>query len=374
MNNINTYDVVVHIGIHKTGSSALQYFLLQNRDVLEKYGYFYPSHYVNQNKISGGHSELGVLLQQQDVDSAVMLLTQYLEQARSKGAVLLISSEMIFPCFAVFKEISEILDLNVRVLAFYRDPLERISSIHGQVVKQDYQTLTLNDYCKSLIGRNDLQYFSGEMILEWTHKFGQEHVDILPYDPEVLENSKIEYMFLQAIGVNESEWGRFSYSDKLINKSYTPTAKEFKRLLNFVLKKIDVDLQKNVAIDILLQRFSDEHIEPVVALESLLQKETYDKLLDLFSESGRQVRSYIRVPLRDKWLSYNAESVTDEAQKMVACHRYSLAFIVESVFNNRPDLLSYIKNCTHEYIQQAGYTPDMIRLADAVRIEVPKSL
>ena len=47
--------IIIHVGPAKTGTSALQYFLLRNCDELKKVGYYYPNHRLDENDISGGH-------------------------------------------------------------------------------------------------------------------------------------------------------------------------------------------------------------------------------------------------------------------------------------------------------------------------------
>ena len=52
---VENKQIIVHQGPAKTGTSALQYFLLKNQNELKKVGYHYPTHKIDENNISGGH-------------------------------------------------------------------------------------------------------------------------------------------------------------------------------------------------------------------------------------------------------------------------------------------------------------------------------
>ena len=73
--NAKSYDVILHIGAPKTGSSALLNFFLKNREQLASAGYYYPEHGFDVNGISGGHSRLGISLQRVKTRSYSFLLS-----------------------------------------------------------------------------------------------------------------------------------------------------------------------------------------------------------------------------------------------------------------------------------------------------------
>ena len=50
-------NIYLHIGTPKTGTSALQSFLLNNSEELDRQGYDYPEHKVDVNHISSGNGQ-----------------------------------------------------------------------------------------------------------------------------------------------------------------------------------------------------------------------------------------------------------------------------------------------------------------------------
>jgi hypothetical protein len=60
------YDVVFHIGAPKTGASAIQKFLLENRQALKSLGFYYPEHALDENGVSGGHTGFGLKIKKEN--------------------------------------------------------------------------------------------------------------------------------------------------------------------------------------------------------------------------------------------------------------------------------------------------------------------
>ena len=63
---ISHKQIIVHAGPAKTGTSALQYYLLKNKDKLEEHGFLYPTHPLDENNIWNGHAKMDI---KQEIDS-----------------------------------------------------------------------------------------------------------------------------------------------------------------------------------------------------------------------------------------------------------------------------------------------------------------
>jgi arsenate reductase-like glutaredoxin family protein len=118
--------VVVHTGPGKTGSSAIQAWLLKNSHFLEARGVYYPKHDILKNQISSGH--LQEILNKNEKGEwkvepkkiARLLNTFH----QSDCHTLLLSSEYFFHKIV---EIQKYIP-NAEFIAYIRNPVELIES------------------------------------------------------------------------------------------------------------------------------------------------------------------------------------------------------------------------------------------------------
>src|SRR5690554_6929538 len=165
--------VCIHIGAPKTGSSAIQYFLQNNRSKLEKYGYFYPEHRTDKNDVSGGHAELGSAVIAGDMEKASALIEGWLEEAKARKLTLLVSSEALYGRIAEVRELFSGHD--VQVLAYFRHPVEALVSNHNQSIKRHFGRLPLADFLEQKAAPGN-RGVNGEVFLDWIKVFGHESV------------------------------------------------------------------------------------------------------------------------------------------------------------------------------------------------------
>lgn len=130
--------IILHIGPPKTGSSAIQKFLLDNVSLLKQKGIYYPQHSVDKNGISSGnqdaileHNNKGELTINRSKIAALLNAFQ-----TSSANVLLLSSE------AFFKRANTLIRIlpNCEAIAFVRSPLDFVESIYNQSVKRHFVT------------------------------------------------------------------------------------------------------------------------------------------------------------------------------------------------------------------------------------------
>jgi hypothetical protein len=277
--------VFLHIGAPKTGTSAIQYFMNTNRPLLEQLGFYYPEHHVDQNHISGGHTELGVSLVEKDMIRARQLVTDWVNEAEERRCHLILSGESFYGFFKEFKELLS--GHTVDIISYYRDPLESLISNHNQVVKRHFETRNLDDYLATFIGQPSLG-FTGEVLLKWRSFFGDKLLHVWPYSKTAFPEGSIEYSFLFILGIGQREWSRFSRRQDGINASYTVEALELKRLLNSILSPDDNQI--NAQLDWAMQKYSDDANNKSRGKAALFVKlGTITKLAEQFAEPKRQI-------------------------------------------------------------------------------------
>jgi len=259
------YDLIIHIGAPKTGSSALQKFLLENRKVLEDEGYFYPIHGLDKNGISGGHSSLGLSIIQNDDEKSHNIFETYINEAKKKNCKLLISAESLFNHPEKLKNL--VSDYRCKIIAFYRDPLESLFSNYNQGIKRHFQTLDINSVCRNMLKQNN-NSLSGLIFEKWCEQFGKENISIVEYDMEFFKKVSIQEIFLNILNISKNRISKIKPKKFIkINKSYNLANLELKRILNLVLDENNNKL--NNELDWLFQELSDKKNEDIKLIDTI---------------------------------------------------------------------------------------------------------
>ena len=87
------FDIIIHIGAPKTGSSSIQKVFNDRSSDLLSQGFYYPEHVVDSNGISGGHWEITNHLRSGNLVAARELFVDHLDKARALNSKLLLSAE-----------------------------------------------------------------------------------------------------------------------------------------------------------------------------------------------------------------------------------------------------------------------------------------
>ncbi|HFU76499.1 MAG TPA: hypothetical protein ENK66_09675 [Arcobacter sp.] len=320
----NQYDVILHIGAPKTGTSAIQNFLLNSRKALLKEGVYYPYHDQDQNNISGGHSKLGTFIAQGDVEHGKKLFLEYLNKAKKTNKILLLSSESFyFQVDTFFKIISS---YKVKIIVFERNRIESIISLYNQGVKRHFQTHKLSDVCQDILNRNNPPM--DNVIERWKEKFNAENITVISYSKAQFMKKSIEEVFLVNLNLHNKVIERLKPVDiKMINKSYGYAELELKRVLNIVL-----DRQNNVMnnwLDLFLQRLSD-------------LKQTNDESVELSDELLKQLQKKFNVS--EVFIELNQQKKRDVCRDI-----FNICDLMEKNENN---LYLYIRQCLEIYTKR----------------------
>jgi hypothetical protein len=139
--------IIIHAGLHKTGTSAIQKFLHLNRDRLLELGINYPNtapfeaHHTLAARLCGySKSELNLAIK--DVNRTMATL-----KGLSPLSTLVISSEMLCEGLdpRVFKYLHKLFD-KVEFHFYIRKQSDLIESAYNQQVKQNAESRLINEY------------------------------------------------------------------------------------------------------------------------------------------------------------------------------------------------------------------------------------
>lgn len=220
--------VILHIGVNKTGSTALQTALRDNASLLLDRGFYYaptqPEAWPNHNPLAaafkfGNSSDVG--------ERAVARL---IEDAR--GRTLLVSSEMLCePTTDVVRFLSCFRGRQVLVIAYLRHPCDIVVSAYDEIVRHGKTRHT------APINRKPLAYDPSQLsqLERW---FGNSGVDVAlaPYDRQQWPRGQLVADFMQMIGVN---CDGLHMEERRINESLPFAATEKLRAFNETMPSED---------------------------------------------------------------------------------------------------------------------------------------
>ena len=229
-------DIVVHIGTHRTGSTALQHFLSLNHGQLLDEGIQYLAAGRGGTNPENHHSLAFALDNGQP--APVAALRQELDAVGERTAV--ISSEMLveFDSAPVLAQVLE--GHRVRIVVFVRRQDLRLESGYRQMVKSSVtrlaHTMWDHDSLRHYHWRHD--YYL--LLTPFAEHFGSDAITVIPYD-EPRDPTFVYRAFLEALSV--------PWSTQLVeppplqrNHSLDNDCLELKRLSNRDPLPLDDDL------------------------------------------------------------------------------------------------------------------------------------
>ena len=361
------YDVVIHIGAPKTGSSALQKFFIENQSILNKLGFLYPEHSLDENGISGGHSNLALKLIDKRDAEAKKQFDILISKAKKANKVLFLSSEAFYirP-----QAVADLVDGHrCKIIAFFRDPIEAINSNYNQGIKRNFSTASPEQFCSRLL-REHTSFYTGQIFNQWGKSFSKEDVDVYGYDSEVLGQYPIQEVFLNGLGLTNKEiTTNFTIENKTVNRSYSYTSLELKRLLNHALDQKAHHF--NHQLDWFLQGISDKSSDPSINLSALISEATYNKLEQHFREKTQQFLDKVLVKINPEFLQSPQEIVgTKLPHKAVTfCRMFE---VIEQIKLEKAQLYSYLEKQVHVQLKNNTIGSDAGKLADLFDIDHKK--
>ncbi len=222
----------LHIGMGKTGSSAIQYFLYENKEVLKSENLCYPiteNYFIDKDNdvTSGNGEEIINFIINEEYDK----IFEYLEGLLEKSDVL-ISSEILLYYFG--KNIDLLYDIveqfNGVVILYIRKQDEYYNSLVNQwtKLKSLWDTDCLNAVHEA--------YFC---VMKIINNINEGRLIVKAYEKEQFKNENIIDDFLECLGLELDD--RYKQSSRKINSSLTPTMyiikQEYNRQHKDVLNK-----------------------------------------------------------------------------------------------------------------------------------------
>lgn len=212
----------LHIGIHKTGSSSIQYFLSSNSELLEKENYYYPKEGSYYHPVPKSQSPLSMMLLGKVPDylrkipltktKCIQDIQKDIKQSICKNVV--VSSEHL----RVLKNLDQIIELrniflpivdNIKVLVYLRRQDLALESAWRQNIKNGAKTLSFDDYLDNQIvfaerGYDRFDYSA--LLNNFAHVFGADNLIVRLFETGQLHQGCVVLDFLMQIGVKQGDY------------------------------------------------------------------------------------------------------------------------------------------------------------------------
>ena len=187
--------LLIHIGFRKTGSSTIQHFLGLNAGRLARSGVDYP----DAGRIGWAHNGLREELQA-DGDLSQWRAVRDLAAARP-DRVTVVSCEGfdLLQAAQVARLAVPLAGLEVRILAYIRDPAGWAVSFYGQQTLKAGNVLDFDALFERLKGHGRLR--AGERLAPWAEVFGWDALRVRSLDPRSLAGGDLLDDLLDAVGL-----------------------------------------------------------------------------------------------------------------------------------------------------------------------------
>lgn len=200
--------IFLHIGTHKTGSTAIQTFLTKNRDVLKKRGVIYPVNACPDIAKFGHHMLPWAFVKDEGFvprlygeklssEDKRELVQGVLSEAKLNDVIILSSEEFSTLTFEEVKELkSYFKDYDVEVIVYLRRQDKYLESAYKTSVLSGSVNKNITDFCENQ--RLNLNYLS--LVEMWGSTFGK--IAVRSYEDKSISHD-IVGDFLKLVNLHE---------------------------------------------------------------------------------------------------------------------------------------------------------------------------
>jgi hypothetical protein len=274
--------IYIHIGTHKTGTSAIQDFLLLNRKTLARRGVLYPQK-SRRDYVDSQEGEYIVPEKKYRNYAALVHL------CRRKDKNVILSSETFSLITNVSAMKAALGDANAVIICYLRRQDNVLQSLYNQSVKGGGYYKDIGDF----VFPHPLDYF--ELLGRWAAVFGKENIVVRPYEKQQFKDNDLISDFLSIVGLELTV--DFARLAKNANPRLPLEALEYMRLLNSLLrdKKMSKAIKKRL-IPYCLERFKDSTAS-LYFEQSLFTPAQKRAILERYAPSNQRVaREYLGRP------------------------------------------------------------------------------
>ncbi len=285
---------ILHIGMPKTGTTAIQAFLSQHRDkLLHKYSLLYPKTGMRDDVVKFPvHSKfhLSILPWGRDKIDPIELKNSLTKEIKLEKPKTVILSSEVFSFFSKEEilEFKEIYDFPITdIVCYIRRQDLLVDSLYRHTIK-DYdirRTEDFKNYLLKLIKKykrqfSALKYY--ELVSRWKEIFPNARVIVRLYDRKLFPERNVILDFLSLVGVDISDMGGY-ISNTDINTTLSHLSALVMRRIN---SEFDLPREYHMKIVRYLQKIDKEEGSPIKSFFTLQERLEF---LEMFRESNEKL-------------------------------------------------------------------------------------
>jgi hypothetical protein len=272
--------IFIHIGTHKTGTSAIQDFLVLNRKTLSKQGILYPQK-KRRDYFETRNGETIVPVEK------FRHYEKLVRRVRKKDKHVILSNEA-FCLMADPAPVKAALGSGVEtvIICYLRRQDNFVQSYYNQEVKH------AGNYKEIMVYQPPATLDYYELLGRWARVFGKESIVVRPYEKQQFKNQDLIVDFLSLVGI---EWSDdFKRLKKNANPRLPAEIIEYMRLLNSLVRdKKKRKKIKNRLLDYSSVKFKDD-TEGLFYNHSLFNPNQKYALFQRYDASNQRVaREYL---------------------------------------------------------------------------------
>lgn len=356
-----TPKIILHIGSPKTGSSAIQNYLMQYQKRLCLLGYFYPAHWRDANGVSPGHAALAAKLKANDLDGAAQWVETQYGKAQAHNKTLILSSEAFFSesknLYPILKNFSD----DIQVVGYCRFPADLVVSAYCHGIKRNFETRDLATYCEDVLKGAQHDFYTGQYFWDWREVAGHENVRFKLFNRAMFSKNSLHADFLKTIGCSERVMRQFIKKPAEINARFTPSVEQFKLIVNHFLDR--QALEQNRQLDDCLQHFSDHSGESPKSTKQRLGADLYEQLMHFFKARFVELNENVLLgSSADGWQSLvDLNDLAPESERGVL---YAPDEICTKAILPNANVLTYLMRCKDKH-------PDLVQQPTFAKVLSP---
>lgn len=213
---------IVHIGLHKTGTTSIQNFLQKKRNHLKELGlFFYHGLHIDQNHVelhaatmrsdrtSTFRMKSGLVFDDVYLKSTTERVNTFLSEIGNGTAVFSAEGLSLLRYVDEVEKLAAILSDDVRIIVYLRDPVDYLRSHSNQLSKAGLTNITKKD-SHAYMGSDSWMIDYELRLRAFRTTFGHQNVHVIDYDEACSLDGNVIPSFLRVLNIEnefvEKDW------------------------------------------------------------------------------------------------------------------------------------------------------------------------